>query len=271
MRLDEWVNSVLVHTRTESVDCRCEHCGISCGTRHVHVLWHNLCVYEQVASPQWRRWSTRTIETFATVSTPWKHSSSFRTSHVMQSLHNCNTTRSSLHGITSDVVSCFMETHKVRRISSQWFFISSSATPSPTIRPSVYISIVHHDKFGEPTRRVLYSTYFIKSSYPDVDKTRADQWIVMYSVIVRSVRDIRNRVVLRVFFYFPFSPLYTRGSWDVGLRREQPPVSTKHHPGNYFYHQSLYWPVTEMTQSRRSYLVNHNPGRKHQTRPHVVM
>ncbi len=35
--------------------CRCEHCGITCGTRHVHVRWRNLCVYEQVTSPKLHR------------------------------------------------------------------------------------------------------------------------------------------------------------------------------------------------------------------------
>ncbi len=33
---------------------------------------------------------------------------------------------------------------------------------------------------------MLYVSYFHKSSYPDVDKARADQWINMYSVIDRS-------------------------------------------------------------------------------------
>jgi hypothetical protein len=37
---------------------------------------------------------------------------------IMEDLHNCNVT---------------------------WFFISSPVTPSPTIRPSVYIFMVHHD------------------------------------------------------------------------------------------------------------------------------
>ncbi len=42
----ERVKSALGHT--EAGDCRCEHCGIACGTRHVHVRWHNLYVCEQV-------------------------------------------------------------------------------------------------------------------------------------------------------------------------------------------------------------------------------
>ncbi len=43
-----------------------------------------------------------------------------------------------------------------------------------------------NDKLGEPARWVLYASYFHKSTYPDVDKARADQWIAMYSVIDRS-------------------------------------------------------------------------------------
>ncbi len=45
---------------------------------------------------------TSTRETFVTVSTQWKHSSSFRTSRVMEDLHDCNVARSSLHRITCD-------------------------------------------------------------------------------------------------------------------------------------------------------------------------
>ena len=70
----ERVKTALVRAWTETDDCRCDHCGIACGTRHVRVRWRNFCVYEQVTSPQWRRWSTRTIETFATASTARKHS-----------------------------------------------------------------------------------------------------------------------------------------------------------------------------------------------------
>ena len=33
---------------------------------------------------------------------------------------------------------------------------------------------------------MLFAIYFSKSPYPDVDKTRADAWIAMYSVIDRS-------------------------------------------------------------------------------------
>jgi hypothetical protein len=62
------VKSALDRTRTQAGDCRYEHCDITCGTRHVHVRWRNLCVYDQVTSPKWRHWSTRTSETFATVS-----------------------------------------------------------------------------------------------------------------------------------------------------------------------------------------------------------
>ncbi len=43
-----------------------------------------------------------------------------------------------------------------------------------------------NDKLVEPARWVLYVSYFHKSPYPDKDKARADQWIVMYSVIDRS-------------------------------------------------------------------------------------
>ncbi len=70
----ERVKSTLDLVRTQADDCRSEHYDIACGTRHVHVNWRNLCVYEQVVSPQWLCWSTRTSETFADVSTPWKHS-----------------------------------------------------------------------------------------------------------------------------------------------------------------------------------------------------
>jgi hypothetical protein len=31
-----------------------------------------------------------------------------------------------------------------------------------------------NDKLGEPVRWVLYASYFHKSTYPDVDKARAD-------------------------------------------------------------------------------------------------
>jgi hypothetical protein len=72
---DEWVNSTLDRPKTEAAgDSRCEYSGIACGTHHVRVRWRNFCVYKEVTSPQWRRWSTRTIETFATVSTTWKNS-----------------------------------------------------------------------------------------------------------------------------------------------------------------------------------------------------
>jgi hypothetical protein len=85
-----------------------------------------------------RSWwlSTRTSETFATVSTPWKHSSSFWTSHVMEVLHNCNDAHSSLHRITYDDVSCLMK-DTLQKSSNifTWFFITSPPTPSPTIRP----------------------------------------------------------------------------------------------------------------------------------------
>ena len=50
------------------------------------------------------------------------------------------------------------------------------------------------DKLGEPARWVLYASHFDKSSYQDVDKARADQWIVMYSVIDRSnLENIRKK------------------------------------------------------------------------------
>ncbi len=56
-----------------------------------------------------------------TVFTPWKHSSSsFRTSHVMEGLHNCNVARSSLHRITCDDVSCFMEDTPQKKNGSSW-------------------------------------------------------------------------------------------------------------------------------------------------------
>jgi hypothetical protein len=109
------LNSELV--RTETDDCRYENCDIDCGNRHVHVHWHNLCVYEQVTSPQWHRWSTRTSETFTTVSTPWKHSSSFRTSHVMEGLHNCNVARSSSHRLWR------LHQRVVRLSTSPWFIL----------------------------------------------------------------------------------------------------------------------------------------------------
>jgi hypothetical protein len=68
------IESCWVHPDSPScpLTIRYEYSDIVCGTHHVHVLWHNLCVYEQVASPQWHRWSTRTNETFAIVSTSWK-------------------------------------------------------------------------------------------------------------------------------------------------------------------------------------------------------
>ena len=43
-----------------------------------------------------------------------------------------------------------------------------------------------NDKLCEPCRWVMYALYFNQLPYPDVDKVRADQWIVMYSVIDRS-------------------------------------------------------------------------------------
>ncbi len=41
-----------------------------------------------------------------------------------------------------------------------------------------------NDKLGEPSLGDVW--YFNKSSYPDVDKARADPWTVMHSVIDRS-------------------------------------------------------------------------------------
>ncbi len=43
-----------------------------------------------------------------------------------------------------------------------------------------------HDKLGEPARWVLYEVDFDKSSYPTMDKARADQWMNMYSILDRS-------------------------------------------------------------------------------------
>jgi hypothetical protein len=126
-----------------------------------------------------------------TVSTPWKHSSSFRTSHVMQSLDNCNAARSSLHHITYDVVSCFMETHKIRRISSHG---SSSAFSPGRITSDAFtndssVCLHLHSSSWQAWRTGSSGAVcdvFNKSTYPDVDKARADQWISMYSVIDRS-------------------------------------------------------------------------------------
>ncbi len=86
---------------------------------------------------------------------------------IMERLHSWNVACSSLHRITWDDVSCFMEDtlqkivehlHMVlHRLTCDTFTNKSSvclhhhgsswstATSSPTIRPSVYISIVHHD------------------------------------------------------------------------------------------------------------------------------
>jgi hypothetical protein len=67
-----------------------------------------------------------------------------------------NVARSSLHHITSDVVSCFME-DTLQKSSNifTWFFITSPGTSSPTIHPSVYIFMVHHD-----WRSVIFSLFF---------------------------------------------------------------------------------------------------------------
>jgi hypothetical protein len=46
-----------------------------------------------------------------------------------------------------------------------------------------------HDKLGEPARWVLYVTDFDKSSYPTMDKARAEQWMNMYSILDRSTLE----------------------------------------------------------------------------------
>ncbi len=46
-----------------------------------------------------------------------------------------------------------------------------------------------HDKLGEPSRWVLYVTDYDKSSYPSVDKSRAEQWMNMYSILDRSTLE----------------------------------------------------------------------------------
>ncbi len=43
-----------------------------------------------------------------------------------------------------------------------------------------------HDKLGEPARWVMYAVDFDKSSYPAMDKARAEQWMNMYSILDRS-------------------------------------------------------------------------------------
>jgi hypothetical protein len=43
-----------------------------------------------------------------------------------------------------------------------------------------------HDKFGEHARWVLYAVDFDKSPNPAMDKTRAEQWMNMYSILDRS-------------------------------------------------------------------------------------
>jgi hypothetical protein len=42
------------------------------------------------------------------------------------------------------------------------------------------------DKLGEPARWVLYETDFDKSTYPAMDKARAEQWMNMYLILDRS-------------------------------------------------------------------------------------
>jgi hypothetical protein len=51
---------------------------------------------------------------------------------IMEGLHDCNVVSSSLHRITCDDVSCFME-DTLQKSSNifTWFFIASPATPSP--------------------------------------------------------------------------------------------------------------------------------------------
>ncbi len=88
-------------------------------------------------------------------------------SFITEGLHNWNVVCSSLHRITCDDVSCFMEDtfqkiveylHMVlHHITCDVYTNESSVclhphgsswstvTSSPTIRPSVYISMVHHD------------------------------------------------------------------------------------------------------------------------------
>ena len=84
-----------------------------------------------------------------------------------EGLHNCNVARSSLHRITCDDVSCFI-VDTLQKIVEYLYMVLhhiicdaftnessvclhphgsswSSVTSSPTIRPSVYISMVHHD------------------------------------------------------------------------------------------------------------------------------
>jgi hypothetical protein len=111
-----------------------DHCGIACGTHHVHVRWHNLGDYEQVVSQQYY-----------------------------------NVARSSLHRITFDDVSCFME-DTLQKSSNifTWFFIVSSVTPSPTSRPSVYIPMVHLDRLRRLHQRFVRlstSPWFIMTTF----------------------------------------------------------------------------------------------------------
>jgi hypothetical protein len=40
-----------------------------------------------------------------------------------------------------------------------------------------------YDKFGESDRWVMYWADFDKSPYPTMDKTRAEQWMNMYSIL----------------------------------------------------------------------------------------
>jgi hypothetical protein len=81
---------------------------------------------------------------------------------IMEGLHDCNVVSSSLHRITWDDVSCFME-DTLQKSSNIfiWFFIASPATPSPTSRPSVYISMVHLDRL-----RRLHQRFVCLSTYP---------------------------------------------------------------------------------------------------------
>jgi hypothetical protein len=64
------------------------------------------------------------------------------------------------------------------------------------------------DKFGEPTRWVLYVVDFDKSPYPAMDKVLAEQWMNMYSILDRSTFD--QGIVVR----FPSRELSDRRSTD---------------------------------------------------------
>ncbi len=89
-----------------------------------------------------------------------------------------------------------------------------------TIKVKTYSDLIvlkqdAHDKFGEPSRWVLYVSDFDKSPYPAMDKVTTEKWMNMYTILDRSTfEESCVRTDQGIAVRFPSRELYDRRSTD---------------------------------------------------------